>query len=144
MIILDKNFHFTPLVDLTAESTCYQDEIPKAIHEFIMENQNDTFVNGERVKVFHMSGFAKKHHYGLVDYLNKKLFQKRVARIVEGQFAGFPLQHYWVSIDNIIIDLTVKQFINKSFTTSEALRKLIDCHAFVSDNIDNYIYKLYR
>lgn len=145
MIIIDKKFVLAPLVDLVKYYN-FEIELVEALEAYISENTRKTIVSGEKKDVFFISGMSNKHHRELNLYLNHKVLDRYKAegRLISGEFANFPMKHYWININGLIIDLTIKQFKDKKIDTYNKFRELLDTDCFISDNPNNIIYRLYK
>lgn len=121
-------------------------DLQEAIIEYIIGNQQRTIIDGEPANVFHVSGFANQHHEKLSDYLNCNLlkYEPLQAELVGGHFAHYPGRHYWLQIEDLIVDITIGQFADKEIELLDQIRDQIqDQHCFISDNPRNYLYNLY-
>ena len=120
--------------------------LQEAIDEYIIDNKQRTIIDGEPKEVFYISGLAKQHHEALADYLNATVLKtiNQHTELAEGYFADFPAQHYWLKLNDLIIDLALRQFYDKDIVLSDNLKQLLDHKYFICDNPDNHFYQLYK
>ena len=145
MILIKENqITHEPIVDVIQNLEILSD-LKQAIEEYIIDNQQKTIIAGEPCSVFHVSGLAELHHQKLAKYLNRIIFinQQETAMVHKGMFGNYPLSHHWIQVDDLIIDVTIKQFSNKSINLNETLRTLLDHSCFICDNAKNPFYQLY-
>jgi hypothetical protein len=134
-----------PLIDVINQYD-FLDDLHLAINEYIIDNKQRTIIYGEPLEVFYVSGLAEHHHEALADYLNSTILKptNQHAELTEGYFADFPNPHFWVNIDNLIIDIAIKQFADKSIDLFDSLKQLLDHQCFICDNPTNHFYQLYK
>ena len=145
MLIITNEKLGPALVDVK-NRTDIRDLLLESINEYIFEQAKKTIVRSIPQTVFHVSGLSEYHHQRLRDYLNHLILQDHSdkANLKTGTFAGFPTNHYWLSIGDLILDVTIKQFADKPINLHENIKQDLDKYCFLSDNTDNYIYKLYQ
>ena len=146
MLLLHNNQIQQPALCDLCENKHFAEDLDSAISDYIIDNSQKSISNNEFQTVFHISGLAKQHHFHLGNYLRKKFFHKSVSelRLQKGFFADCPIEHHWLQIDNLIIDIAIKQFINQNIAVNFILKELLNDHyCFISDNPENYFYKLY-
>ena len=143
--ILNNQIQCEPLVDVI-NNYAFLDDLKEAIDEYMFDNKQRTIINGEPIDVFYVSGLAEHHHDALADYLNSTVLKPTNNRteLSEGCFADFPVQHYWLKLGDIIIDITIKQFSDKHIDLSDKLKQLLDHQYFICDNPANLFYQLYK
>lgn len=145
MILIKENqITHEPIVDVLQNQRILSD-LRQAVEEYIIDNQQKAMVAGEPCSVFHVSGLAELHHQKLAKYLNRVVFsnQPASATVSKGMFGNYPLTHYWIQADDLIIDVTIKQFSNKNINLNNSLRTLLDHSCFICDNPKNPFYQLY-
>ncbi len=145
MIIIERNkIQHQPMIDVINDYH-FLNDLSAAIDEYMLANQQKTFVDGKPMQVFYVSGMAERHHERLVDYLNSRILREapEKAILTKGHFAKFPTTHYWLQIDDLIVDITIKQFCDKSLDIYDSLKQLLDYQYLVSDNPQNSIYNMY-
>ncbi len=145
MIIIHENqISHEPIIDLCANNHLSND-LKDAIKDFIIENKQKSMIDGRPIYIFYVSGLAELHHRKFIDYL-KKLFHKRLPDkfvLRKGTFAKYPIAHYWIQSGPLIIDLAIKQFVDKNINLNPELQSLLDHSCFICDNENNPFYQLY-
>jgi len=144
IFIKDKLSH-DPIVDVDSNNS-YLSTIQGAIEEYIHENKQKTIQQGQPLQAFYISGMAKHHHNNLSNYLNQTVLKSlnEKAIVEQGKFANYPISHYWIRLNDLIIDLTIKQFFNKDLGLIDSLVQYLNSSYFVSNNKSNPIYQLYK
>jgi len=145
MLILDKTFQFAPLIDIS--STSFDaDKASDCIYEYILSKARKTILNNSPVKVLHLSGLANYHHNELIQYLksNSDLTQPQNFVLQIGEFGDTNIKHCWIQIDDIIIDLTLKQFENCPRCAPSFLCNFFNVPCYISNNRQSLIYQLYK
>lgn len=142
LIIKNNQICAEPLIDILHPSVVHQ-EIGEAVKEYILRNRQPVVVSGEKAEAFHVSGFAEHHHKRLAEYL-KYLRCGGAIDVASGFFCGHPCQHYWLKFDDIIIDVTIKQFADKINNLTPTMKFFIDRAYFISNNTQNIIYCSYQ
>ncbi len=134
-----------PILDLRSAEITLAD-LRTIIEDYIYDNRQKIIYRGHPLDVFYISGLAQYHHARLADYLNQTLckYQQFKALLQQGTFAKYPTSHYWVEINDLIIDLTIKQFNNKLIDLPKPYFDFLNCSYFASDNKINPFYLLYQ
>ncbi|MBU1131927.1 hypothetical protein KKC32_01585 [Patescibacteria group bacterium] len=145
LIITNNRFDLQSTVDVLNHDKLLPDLL-EAIEDYIINSKVEAVINGVRTHVMHVSGFAQTHHLNLAKYLNSHVLHGYSARanMAKGHFANFPLLHYWLEIENMILDIAIRQFIGKPIDFPELMIPLLERHCFISDNEQNFIYRQYR
>ena len=146
MIFIQNNqIQLKPLVDLINKYS-FIDNLQDAIDEYMISNKQKTVIAGEPFEVFYVSGLAEHHHDRLADYLNSTVLQsaETKAEIVNGNFANYPIRHFWLEIGDLIIDVTIRQFADKNIELQDTLKQFLDHQCFICDNPENPFYQLYQ
>ena len=143
MIIINPNFKLQPVADV--QDQIELQELKNLIEEFIHENVQPIVAAGQKQNAFYVSGMAKKHHFGLIDYLKRHWHRKQnsTLNLTNGYFANFPTEHYWIKAGNMIIDVTIRQFADKPVELAQTIKDALKCDCFICDNPNNPIYQLY-
>ncbi|KKR07597.1 MAG: hypothetical protein UT32_C0009G0058 [Parcubacteria group bacterium GW2011_GWC2_39_14] len=140
MLIIEKSFSFQPFIDLQKPEININDIIQR-IEEYIHEKTRKTIIDGQPVHVLNISGLADYHHNELANYLRSNRCD---CNVESGEFGETPIKHCWIKINDLLIDLTIKQFENCPNCAPSYLRQFFDTHCYVSNNSESLIYKLYR
>lgn len=143
LFIIDEEIQGSPIIDLH-DDFGLKDLLIEAIEDYIIGRQRKTVIDNEPQSVFPVSGLAQYHHDNLKKYLDSTLPDDNSIEVINGTFANFPLRHTWLKIGDAIIDLTVRQFADKEIELPLAIKNMLDCSYFASNNKDNLIYQLYR
>ena len=145
MLIVKENLKINPFIDIINHEYLI-DDLLDGIYEYVSDNLHKAVIKGQLEKVFYIGGMANHHHKGLANYLNSKILErhKLTSQISQGEFAGYPTEHTWLKINNMIVDLTISQFKDKQIDTYNKFRELLDSHCFICDNPSNIIYRLYK
>jgi|GEM_PF-5595749 len=125
----------------------FLDKIKDLILEFFVAEKQVGIFAGKKVEFIPISGMAKQHSQNLCGYLNDFLFQKNTdsfAKIIEGRFGDFPMTHHWLTINEILIDPVIAQFVDKPIPIFNAYAPILSKAIFISDNIANPIYQMHK
>ncbi|HMB25842.1 MAG TPA: hypothetical protein VKP03_00320 [Patescibacteria group bacterium] len=145
IIVGDYQIKSEPLIDLTQKNQRLE-SIINAVEEYVMENRQKAIIKGKPLEVFHVSGLASQHAPRLTHYLNHKILKNYSdqAQVEQGSFANYPGRHYWIEINDLIIDLGFKQFADKRINVLNSLRPFLQYYCFISNNSQNPFYRMYR
>ena len=145
LIIRDNQITHDPLTDIINGEHLLHD-LETAINEYIIGNKQRVVINGKNEDAFYVSGMAMHHHARLANYLNSTVLKNFnvEAETRQGHFADYPSIHTWISVGDIIIDVTIKQFTDKNIALLDTLKQLLDHRYFICDNPKNCFYALYR
>ncbi|MFA6536852.1 MAG: hypothetical protein WCT18_00460 [Patescibacteria group bacterium] len=147
MIIVKNNQPQIEFLQDVRQEHDYLFELKNLILEFLIREKQLAYVESQKIEFVPISGLAQTHHENLGAYLNDFLFRdlpNAFARVACGKFADFPLTHYWLRVNDLLVDLSIKQFANKPIPTFRAYGPLLENHIFISDNANNPIYKMYN
>jgi len=141
MIILNTQFSFNPLIIVNNNQKLVTKILPtleKFIHLFPQKSMH----NGELLQTFPVSGLAKQQHTLLQNFL----FDQHLlgSYVIKGHFANPTQTHFWLRINDLLIDLNFGQFKNKNLEISPLLNEYFERQIFVCDQPQNLIYRLYH
>jgi hypothetical protein len=143
MLLIKNNvINAQPMIDLV-ESSPEHNRLRESVEQYIIRHKLPVIRQAERTEAFYQSAMSNYHHPRLLTYLNNALNDIKFVRVI-GFFADHHNPHIWLKSGNLIVDATVSQFADKIIKIHRELQFLVSCSYFISDNPQNYIYRLYR
>jgi len=141
MIILKQKFN--PLIRVIQPELNYY-ALQEAIEEYIEENSQPTYFQGQLVDALQVTGQSQKHAADLVNYLNHHSDVPYEFNAVKGYFADYNLgNHFWIASEQLLIDLAIKQFANYPQLPDDLLADFGNHCYLICDNPDDPLHRLY-
>ena len=141
MIIVKQKFN--PMIRVIQPELNYY-ALQEAIDEYIRENSQPTYFQGQLVDALQVTGQSQEHAAGLADYLNQQSDVPYEFNAVRGYFSDYNLgQHFWIVSEQLLIDLAIKQFANYPQLPGDLLADLTQHCYLICDNPDDPIHRLY-
>lgn len=139
MIILEKQLQ--PLVRvITPEINIYA--LKERIEDYLYENSLPTHYKGHLVSALNVNGQSQEHSSDLRKYLNHFSDYNKFD-VKKGYFIKPEIEHYWLQQNQIIIDITIRQFINHVILFDNPLHKIGNYSYLICDNPNDPVYQLY-
>jgi len=143
MIIVKRNFRLSPYIE-TIKPISNLDLILALIEEYIKEKARQSVFEGQKERILHLSGLAEYHHKTLLNYLNRNIQTKDNFHLVEGEFGPNQIKHWWLKADDLLIDLTLKQFRNHTNLFCNPWQIVLTNDCYLSNNSASKIYQYYH
>lgn len=119
-------------------------EIDELIHEYFHQEAKPCFDKDVIVPAVFITNFSQYHSEKLANYLNQHLTTKHHFQLKTGYFFDHNLaKHHWIQSEHLLIDLTVRQFLNFPQIEDQILQILNDHLYYLSDDPDHFLYRLY-
>ena len=141
MINLQQNYQ--PLIairDLSLNTYA----IDELIQEYLHQEAKPCFDIHTIVPAVYITNSSFYHSQRLANYLNQHLKINHHFHLKKGYFFDHTLtQHHWIQSQNLLIDLTVRQFLNFPQIEDQIIQMLTDHLYYLSDDPDHFLYQLY-
>lgn len=119
-------------------------EIDELVKEYLLQESKPSFYQGQIVPAVHLTNFAARHSQKLSKYLNRHLEHNYHFEVKNGYFADYNLiEHWWIQSDNLLLDLTIRQFLNYPQIDQAIQQQLSDYSYYLSDDPEHFLYRLY-
>lgn len=140
MIILDQKLW--PLIRvITPQLNTYA--LQNRIEEYLHENSLALYHQGKIVNALPVTGQSQSHAKKLASYLNRDKETGCNFQIVKGYFVSEDIEHFWLQVDNLLIDIAIRQFANFPQLNDNPLQAISDYAYLICDNTLDPIYQLY-
>lgn len=143
MLIVRRNYRIAPYVELSKPVENI-DRLIDHIQDYIIEKSRQSHYQDELVRILHLSGLAEYHHTELANYLNRQLKKNFTFKKEAGEFSCLPVKHWWLTMGDLIVDITIKQFKNKPHLLPSYLQTIAEADCYISNDPQSIIYKLYK